>query len=718
MRRSLGFVMAALLGLVSAGLGGCGDDGTSTPTGPYFRFDLPGDPTAAIPMAELPYPNDALRGADGRIQVTVDSFAHSPDADPGVVATATAALARRRGFGVFTGAIFPVAALAAGETLDPATLTDATVTLVALADGARVPLEITAKPDGSLHLQPRLGHVLAQGAPYAYVLGAGIKTTRGAALVADPDLTALLTTDQPSGPAARAAVAYAPLRAYLLAQAIDPATIVGATVFTTADYTPELVAARAILDAQAPATAVIDRVYRAGAELDGFLGTPTDDDFPGVDNPGGIAHAHLRAMVLGHFAAADFASAAPRTLGAWTYDASGAPIVKGTEDVPFLLALPASGGLQDMPIMVFNHGFGGSRAVVASVANAMAARGIAVIGIDSPSHGERYSRARDLVHNFTGADGADGLADDANAASQLEFLDIIGDPAAGIAQLDVQVMSASFRQSVVDIMSEVRLVDDGDWTALAADFPGLSFRADRLVYSGQSMGGILGSVVTTIDPRVGAAVLGVAGGGLLQHATENSPWLWQAFGVVLGGAMGVAPERADPGVAPPHTDLAFVLMQTLIEDADPLTYAPQTIRAPLGAPKHVALLNAFSDEILPNQASEALALAMGLEWMTTPLSAPGPRYIEPVAVRAAPLTANVTVGATAVTAGWVVLTPATHGMQTNHRDESQYDVSFPPFHLRAAPLAITNPIVEVQQMTAEFARTYIDTGTPTLVDPF
>lgn len=718
MGRSLGFA-TAVLGLLTTAVVACGgDDGPAGPAGPYFRFDLPADPTTAIPMADLPYPNDALLGADGRIQVTTASFAHSVDADPRVIETATAALARRRGFGVFTGAIFPVAKLAAGETLDPATLDATTVTLVALADGSAVPLEVTAKPDGNLHLQPKLGHVLAQAAQYAYLLRAGIKTTAGTALVADPDLTALLSSDRPSGPSARAATAYAPLRTYLAAHAIDPATVVGATVFTTADYTSELVAARRILDQQAPARAVIDHVYRAGVQLDGLFGTPVDNDFPGWDNPGGIAHSHLRAVVLGHFAAVDFTSAAPRTLGRWEYDGAGAPVVKAMEDVPFFLALPAGGDLHDLPIMVFNHGFGSSRAVVAAIANTMAARGIAVIGIDSPSHGDRFSAAHDAVHNVTGADGPDGLADEASAASQLEFLDIIGDPAAGIAQLDAQVMSASFRQSAVDIMSEVRLIDDGDWTALASDFPGLAFRGDRLVYSGQSMGGVLGSIVTSIDPRVGAAVLGVAGGGLLQHATENSPWLWQQFGIVLAGALGVANDRADPGVAPPHTDLGFLLMQTLIEDADPLSYASLTIRAPLGAPKHVALLNAYSDEVLPNQSSEALALALGLEWMTTPRSAAGPRYIEPVATKPAPLSANVTTGGTAVTAAWVVLTPATHGMQTNHDESSTFQVSFPPFTPRATPLAISNPIVAVQRMMAEFAQTYIESGTPTLVDPF
>lgn len=709
MRRSMMLAMAGLLTAAACG----GDDGTGLPDGPYFRFDLPaGD--APIPMADLPYPNDALRGADGHIAVTAATIARHPDADPSVLETAAAALARREGFGVFTGAIFPVAG--DGEPLDPATLAGR-VTLVALADGSEVPVEVTARRGGDLHVQPALGHVLAQGATYAYLLRAGIATASGVELAADPDLTALLASDAPSGLAARAAAAYAPLRAYLAAHGIRPRELVGATVFTTADYTSELVAARMILDAQPPARAVVDRVYRTPAQLDDLFGRPADNNFPGWDNPGGIAHARLRGVVLGHFAAVDFTSAAPRTLGAWTYDGSGAPVVKGMEDVPFILTLPASGDLRDVPIMVFNHGFGSSRAVVATLANTMAARGFAVLGIDSPSHGERFSGAIDQLHNFTGAVGPDGLADPSSAGSQLEYLDIIGDAAAGVTPLDAQVMSASFRQSAVDIMSAVRLVDDGDWSALT-DFPGLAFRADRLVYAGQSMGGVLGTLVTAIDPRIKASVLGVAGGGLLQLATENSPWLWDQFGIVLGGAMGVPTEDAAPGITAPHTDLSFILMQTLIEDADPLAYASLIVKQPLAAPKHVALLNAFADETVPNQASEALAVALGVEWMTTGRSAAGPRFIAPVTPRPAPMRANLASAGAAVTAAWAVLTPATHGMQTGHADTSEFEMSFPPFVRRPQPMPIANPIVEVQRMTAEFADTYVRTGTPTLVDPF
>ncbi|HVV84100.1 MAG TPA: hypothetical protein VHE35_13585 [Kofleriaceae bacterium] len=710
---------AWMLAAMVLAVAGCGDDGggSGEPSGPYFRFDLPADASAAIPMADLPFPNDALLGADGTIQVTEASLPLGPQADRELRTSMTAALARRHGFGVFSGALFPVAKLGAGETLDPTTL-DGKVELVSLPDGATVPVEITAKPDGDLHVQPALGHVLAPHQRYAYLVRAGVKTTAGAAVAADPDLTAVLTSNGPAGPAARAASYYDPLRTYLAAQGIAPSDVVDATVFTTADYTTELVAARTILDARPPAAAVVDHVYHRGAELDDFFGQPADDDFPGHDNPGGIAHSHLAGVVLGHFGAADFTSAEPRTLGRWEYDADGKPVVKGTEQVPFMLTIPQGADLHDLPVIVFGHGFGSSREVVADVANTMASYGFAVIGVDSPSHGDRFTLAQDTMHNYTGAGGPDGLADPASQQSQLEFLDVVGDAAHGVSQLDPQVMSAAFRQAAVDIMSEVRLVAGGDWSALDDDFPGLGFRADRIVYSGQSMGGLLGTLVTAIDPRVGAAVLGVPGGGLVQLLAEDSPDLWPTFGTILVGALGVDPADAEPGVTPPHTNLGFMIVQMLLEDADPLVYAGAVVEAPLGLPKHVAVLNAFSDETVPNQASEALAAAMGLEWMPTALSPSGPRYIAAPPTRPAPVEGNLTVDGTAVTAGWVMLTPASHGMQTGHGAQSAYEPGFPPFRLRAQPVPIENPIVGVQTMTGEFARTYVDTGTPRLVDPF
>lgn len=707
--------------LVCAALGSCGggDGGTKEPAGPYFVLDLPADASAPIPLNAIPYPNDAFLGADGHLAITAAQLPFPADADPSIMTHAAAALSERKGFGLMTGAIFPVAKVTADDPIDPATLTPAIATLVDLGDGTTTfPLEVVIRKDGSLYLGPKLGQLLEEGHDYAYVIRAGVKTTHGVALAADPDLAALLGSASPSGATSRIAARYAKLRAYLAAQQIDPATVVAASEFTTSVITPELVAAREILDAQAPATATVDGVFHAGAELDGLLGTPADDNQPGSDNPGGIAHAHIEGVVLGHFSAVSFTTAEPKKLGAWTIGADGKPMVKGMQDVPFLLVIPklaAPASYANLPILVFNHGFGGSRAAVMYLANTLAGQGFAVIGIDLPSHGDRFHAAKDTHHNFTGGIGADGLADEDGQNTQLDYLDVIGDSSIGVAPLDPPVMTASFRQSACDIMSEVRLVASGDWSALATDFPSLSFDVDRLVYSGQSLGGFLGTIATTIDPKIGAAVLGVAGGGLVQYATENSPWLWQTFGTILSGA--VANVDYEPGVLPPHTDYSFLIMQQLVEDADPLVYARHTILEPLGTPKHIALITSFSDEIVPNQSSEALAQVMGLPWMPTAASM-GERYIDPRPTVQAPVSANLAAGGTMVTAAFVMLTPATHGVQTQLHDGSSYLPGFPPFVNRNPKITIDNPIVQVQTMTATFARTYVDTGVPTLVDPF
>lgn len=706
MKRVL-LVVAAVLGAA------CGDDGGGGggPMGSaVFRFTMPADPAAPVPLGDVPYPNGVHVGAGGRLQVTVDTVPSAPDADPAIKAALVEALGLRRGFGITTGALFPVDGVADGDAIDPATLVDH-VTWVDLDDGVEIPIDTHVKADGTLFVAPKLGRVLVEEHAHAILLREGIATVGGRAFVAAPALQRLL-----AGDTGRGEDAYGPLRDYLDANAIDRTTLVGATSFSTEAPTRTLDRARALLDEEAPRVAVIDRIYRAGAELDGFLGVPVADR-PGVDNEGGIIHGHIAALVLGHFTATDFTSREARAPGRWVIGDDGTPEVQGTEEIPFMLALP-NGDLADRPVVVWNHGFGGSRAIVAYVSDTLAARGFVVIGIDIPMHGERFSAAQDARHNFTAEATPDGLADDSGQFSQLEYLDATGDEARGIPPLDPQAIVANWRQSVVDLMSEVRLISDGDWSALAEDFPGLSFRDDRIGYAGQSLGGLLGTMATTIDPKIGAAVLGVAGGGIIQHAVESSPFLWFTFGQIIAGALGTGDDVVMPGVAPAREDLGWLILQQLIEDCDPLAYAPHTIGRPFAQPKHVALLTAFSDEVLPNQSSEALAGAMGLTWMPTAASPDDARWVEDLAHGTSPLRANAGPSESPVTAGFVMLTPATHGMQTNQRDDSAYEPGFPPFVERASSLQIDNPIDEVQAMTADFLQTYVDNGSPTLRDPF
>jgi hypothetical protein len=357
---------------------------------------------------------------------------------------------------------------------------------------------------------------------------------------------------------------------------------------------------------------------------------------------------------------------------------------------------------------------------VLSVANSYAAEGFATIGIDIPFHGDRYPTSRDDFHNFTAAVGPDGLADRVTL-SQMWFFDVAGQPSEGIGSVDPQAISANFRQAALDMIAEIRLLKAGDWSALDTAEPALAelaFRADRIVYTGESFGSIIGALALPFAD-VGAAALSVGGGGLVFPLLENSPTYWPIFGTLVAGTFGISPSEIDPLYDPAHTQFAFLLTQSALESGDPLPYARHVIREPLaGAPRHVLSLSAYSDESVPNQCNEALAAAFGLEWVEVGGSSSGTRYVEPLGQKTAPVSGNVQVGDAAVTAAFVQVTPAGHGMLTNQHSEQNYDVGFPPFMPHEPAVPIDNPIVEIQALVVGFAAGWAGGGTPEVLDTF
>src|SRR5690606_16602526 len=378
--------------------------------------------------------------------------------------------------------------------------------------------------------------------------------------------------------------------------------------------------------------------------------------------------------IAGTFPSPSFQTDTPGRLGAFERDGDGAPVVKGMEDVPVLIALPAGlDSYQDVPVVVFQHGLGESRAAVLAVANTLAAHGLATAGIDIPFHGARYPDAKDTRHNYGGGEGPDGLADPTGPLTAPLFFDLFGDE--GVAPLDPRVQTASFLQAAIDAMVLARLLDGGDLTAVGAEVPaldGLGFRGDRIVYASESFGGFFGVIALAFEPRYQAGFLSVAGGGLLGHLLESSPTYAPFFQPVIGGAFGVAPNDVDPAYAPAHSHWAYQVMGLLLAGADPLSYA----RALPDKGVHLVIAAAFSDESVPNQSSEALAAAIGLPWLPRPGAVDGPRYLAPGQMPRAELPAvgNLQAGERRLTAGFTELDPATHGMITRQRGERKFEV--------------------------------------------
>jgi len=700
--RPLRFAALALV------LVGCSEgDSAEEPAGvgPRFAFALPQAPEAPVSMSTVPFPNDALLGADGTWDVNDDTLLLTVNAEEELRRNILRAADEARCFGVTRGVTLPLVDVPFDNLVDPASIGASNVRFVDLDSGAAVPFSVFYRiNDERIVVEPTRGYVLTQQHSYAVVLTRGAALEDGTALGADADLRALLAGDDDPR-IARAGAAYQPLRDYLTAEGIEPADVVAASVFTTCDFSGPLSDAAAVLDSVGPSAVSVARTYASGAELDDLMGTPDDNTFPGADNPGGHAHADIAFVVLGSFASPNFRSD-DLEAGRWERDGNGDLLVKTTEQVPFILALPFAEDYADTPVVVFQHGLGKDRGQVLQIAQPLAAAGYAVIGIDIPAHGARATNVVDVRHNFYDKEEPDGLPDPKNLTLAVNFFGL--DASTGI---DPEFITSAFNQSAVDTMMLARVLDAGDWSALPAAeaaLAGLSFDGDSIVFSSESFGGISGLLAMAYEPLYGAGFVSVAGGGLVD-LLENSRGLSSLFLPLFAGAFGLGPNDVDPAINPPHTNAAFMLMSQFIDVGDPIGHAARLA----ASDKHLVMVNAFADEIVPNQSSQSLARALGLAWVTTGRSPQGgPLYIDGMATAPAPVAGNVD-GATRVA---LEVADASHGMITRVNALRTVEPGGPPFEPIDPPIALVNPIVELLDMLIAYVDTYREGAAPELRD--
>jgi len=685
---------------------GCGDDSTA-PAGPVATFRLASAPMTVL---DIPYPNDLYRGSDGLVQVA--GLPSRVDSDPNVVRGVVDALNQEPGFGATCGVFF---AYQGGGPIDATSLTDDSAFLIHLPDGAQVPVQRHARDDDhQIIVAPRPGEVLIEGESYAAVLTTAIRDTAGRALRADVDLGRGL--DSPP---------YRSLSGWLSQQGIARSKLAAASVFTVHPITRALELARAdVLALPNPRATLAPASFQ-------YFGAARLDEFFGPTHP----HDQIGFAIQGSFQSPYYLADSQSRLGWFSFDPSGKPMVKAMINVPFSLALPKPGNggpeanYHNIRAIVFQHGLGGSRANVFTIANDFCARGYAVIGIDIPYHGDRQIAAagRDLKHNLTGADGPDGLVEDLPLASAAEYIDLLGDAPGTpnpVRRFYPPATRDPFRQATLELSGLARLIAQGDWSAVQALDPALaafSFEPGKLLYSGVSFGAIHGGIVMAVEPRYQAAVLPVGGGGLVFPLLVNSTEFDPQFEPPFQGAFGIDNPHRDPTQHPAQFLLEYAVYQQLIEYGDPLAYAPYVIRSPLpsGSAKNVLLLEAFADETVPNHATEALARAMGLHLVTYSRSpAAGMRYIDALPTDAAPAVANVTAGPNMVTSAIMQFDPATHGMYDTASGTRHYMPDWPPLVRLPQPVPVANPVAELHRLALRYADTFYEMPVPQIIDPY
>ncbi|MEZ4325402.1 MAG: hypothetical protein R3B40_09315 [Polyangiales bacterium] len=693
-----GFAGLVAVMVVAAGVLGCGGD-----SGDAQETVLFADPTESEPTyGTTPFPGDPWLDADGHIGALPGLEAIMPR---GAV-TARPLLATLDGFSTR-----PAVEVFVSAPIDPASLPEATSStddalFVLDEEGAAHPFdwrwdEARMRVVGS----PRPGHVLTPGGRYTLVVTRGLRAADGA-LAPDAGFTRLLTMSSRAVPER-----YQTTRAAadaLIANGFARRDLLAVMAFRVAHHRDALLAARAQLEQRPAPTLRFDDpgvVFVGSAALDDVLGTPSldaggVDEAQGWDNPTGMAHASIAVLGSGtltttRFRRTDLAPPLandPRS-GTFALNESGEPIVQdGADVIRISVALPsAPAPTSGYPVLLYGHGLGASRTQMTMMMETAARAGYATIAIDASSHGSRYSDVdveRDLAQAlsaFSGtATGPDGFGDVEGLQTTFRLFHEFS---------NILAMRDEIAQTVLDWGSVVRMIRDPsvDLTPLLGGGPGPAPTLDgsRIVYFGESFGGIIGGLLAGVEPHLRAIVLCGPGGGILDLSGAHGPTLsgFLAFALTtVYRASGVF-DRFHPVVA---------LGSAMLDGGDPINFAPLAFdRAGLGAiegrARDVVILESVGDEVLANAGTEGLAVSFGLSQLA-------PVY-EPIA-GLPPVTGPVSGNARGRTGLLLAFSPATHGEVWSRTAVTRkflpfetYDLSFEAL---PAPVAVTNPLPEVR----------------------
>jgi hypothetical protein len=688
----------------------CADDGSASQPTVLFALPSEDEPT----YGELPFPGDPWLDASGHIGALPGIEAVTPTG----AATVRPLLATLDGFSTR-----PAVEVFVSAPIDPASLpaeTSATDAAVYVTDdsGAAWPFdwrwdESRLRVVGS----PRPGHPLPPGGRFAVVvtdtlraLDGPYRRAAGFERLLDARLTSLPERFRTTREAADAVLSAGLPRRELLA----------VMAFRVARHRDALLSARTQLEARPAPSLTFDDpsvVFVGAAALDDVLGTPTldtggVDEIAGWDNPTGMAHASIAVMATGTltttlFRRADLPAPAANgpESGTFELDDAGEPVVQDTaHTIPVTIALPSApapaGGY---PVMLYGHGLGASRMQMTMMMETAARAGYATIAIDASSHGSRYDpvdEERDLaevVSGFSGTvAGADGFGDVEGLQTTFRLFHTF---------TNILAMRDEIAQTVIDWGEVVRMIRDPalDLTPLLGGGmgPAPALDPDRIVYFGESFGGVIGGVLAGVEPHLRAIVLCGPGGGILDLAGAHGPTLagFLSFALTtIYRARGTF-DRFHPVVA---------LGSAMLDGGDPINFAPLAFdRAGLGVlegtPRDVVILESVGDEVLANAGTEGLAVSFGLGQL-------GPRYapIMDLPLVAGPASANVR-GRTGLL---LAFAPATHGevwSKTNatrkYEPAGTYDLSFVRL---PEPVAITNPVPEVRVFLEDLLRQALD----------
>lgn len=314
---------------------------------------------------------------------------------------------------------------------------------------------------------------------------------------------------------------------------------------------------------------------------------------------------------------------------------TGQPVVQGAGTIFFSLFTPATpkpaGG---WPVAIVGHGFGDSReGLPFTVAGSLAAQGIATLAINVVGHGGGAAGTITVTTpagTVTFPSGGRGV--DQNGDGIIEGTEGVS----AVRPSSLRGSTDGLRQTITDLMQLVREIQagidvDGDGSA--------DLDRRRIYYTGQSFGGIYGTMFLAIEPDVRVGVPNVPGGPGIE-IIRLSPFFRNTLFAPAAALRGLInnpggstpgaqiieniPLRGEPAVI--NQVAGAMALQTFIDRShwaaqlgDPVSYAPHVRKAPLaGVPaKSVIIQFAKGDQIVPNPTQTALVRAGDLADRTT-----------------------------------------------------------------------------------------------------
>lgn len=587
-------------------------------------FEVPGAPDAATgDFFRLPFPNDA-RVSGGKIDLT--GFPTPGTAllgwDP-VQRYVDAVVADETGWGTNGSVIFRFSG-----PLDYATLNVAGNPALFWVDltqgtpeyGRGDGLSWYASEGGTKYIchnwvgvRRRQGFPMLPGHTYGVWIQEPAKAKGGGSVQRSENFNAVMASAAPSD-AKLAAVhaSYAPLRAYLASESIDPNLLLTATVITVGpkrDLMHDLAAAVAA----APVPTAKNWV-KCGAGAVSPCPDAAGDRACGNGDPAYDEYHALVTLPIFQQGAAPYAAAPDGKIQ------TNAPV--RNEDVCLSLTLPKSAApAGGWPLVVFAHGTGGSfrSHVSADVAGVLASNALhpaAVLGIDQVEHGPRRGGStkspNELFFNFANPDAARG------------------NPLQGAAdQLALARFAAALDVSAAETGGDAIKIDPAG-----------------IVFFGHSQGSTHGSLALPYTDLYQAAVLSGNGASLTDALlTKTAPVNIAAAVPLVVGDFDSAFKLASGD----HHPVLSVLQQW-IDPADPLNFA-RAARNPEGTlvGKSIFQTYGLGDTFSPPKTMADYAIAADLAHATADSSAATPDTLSPLQSTALPIVGNATVGGRVVT---------------------------------------------------------------------